>query len=195
MAIEYKYPTWAVLARADIAMVRRALQPLQSRFDIANFLYQEQSEWTAVFCLEPGDPSDRGAADLLCKHKLFPVYRFDFNRYEWCSELWNGSTWISSGDPASVLAQYKFSLPGWEKTTCPDPSRALIVRDASVLEGVTEPEVRAIMEGQQAVTISGPLGAVVLDASLDTRFRLWEKAPARVFEVMYYPVSGKFRLR
>jgi hypothetical protein len=191
-----KYPSWGVLVKAPADKVWQILLPLRERYELWNFDYRTSNGWTAVFNMEPSDTGDDEAAELLRQHGFVPVYRFDFSKYEYLTWHWDGEQWNQDKDPLYVLGDVGIDVPGWdEPPIAPDPRWAVVSREASVIEGASVEEVCAFVPDQSLRINPGPLGAIVYDADVNTRILFWERAPARVFEFLYYPKSGKFRFQ
>jgi hypothetical protein len=55
--------------------------------------------------MEPGDDRYDEAAERLCSLGLVPVYRFDFNKYEFLTFRWDGERWSEDEDPDIVLTK------------------------------------------------------------------------------------------
>lgn len=189
-----RYPAWGVLVKAPADQVRQILSPLSERYDLRNFDYRTCDGWTAVFYMEPSDTSDDAAAERLQQSGFVPVYRFDFSKYEYLTSRWDGVDWSQDKDPVYVLGDVGIEVPGWdEETPPPDPRWAIVSREASVIEGASVDEAIAI---DQSLRVEpGPLGAIIYDAEVNTQILFWHQAPARVFEFLYYPKSGKFRFQ
>ncbi len=193
-----KYPAWGVLVEAPSELVIELLEPLRLRFDLRSFVVRTADGWTAVFSMEPGDTADDEAAVLLRLHGRVPVYRFDFSKYEYLTFRWDGEAWHQDRDPAYVLGERGIDIPGWESepATVERPSAAVTSRSASVIEGVTIDEARSLaLDLDNGLRVDqGPVGAIVYDPDIQAQMRLW-LAPQRVFEILFYPQSGNFRLR
>jgi hypothetical protein len=196
MGYSAKGPAWGVLAKCSADEVRKVLAPLSQSYDLGNFMYRTKDGWTAVFNMQAADTADEEAAVRLQQHGLIPVYRFDFSKYEWLTSRWDGTRWLQDRDPADVLGGVGIAVPGWEsKPAGPDPRHAISSREAVVIEGASVDEVRQIAPGKELRVEEGPLGAIIYEPEMETRFLFWERAHRRVFEFLFYPDSGKFRFR
>lgn len=193
-----KHPAWGVLVEAPSERVIELLEPLRLRFDLGSFVVHTVGGWTAVFNMEPGDTADDEAAELLRLDGILPVYRFDFSKYEYLTFRWDGEHWHRDRDPAYVLGERGIDIPGWEseQPPVPHPSADAFSRSASVIEGATIDEARSLaLDLDEHLRVDeGPVGAIVYDPDVQAQMRLW-LAPQRVFEILFYPQSGNFRLR
>jgi hypothetical protein len=187
-------PVWGVLAKASENKVRDTLALLRKEIDLGQLVYHSAGEWTAVFYMEPSSSSYNEAAEMLRVSGFLPVYHFDFNKYEYFTSIWDGREWLPEDeDPGVVLGRVGLWIPGWSRVPIePDPSQAVVERRATVVEHATVDEVAALVNGIAAS--QGPLGAVAYDLEVNAHIQLWECAPKRVFEVLYYPDSADFRL-
>jgi hypothetical protein len=190
-------PSWGVLAKVGQDQMRYTLAVLKNDIDLSHLAYHSKGEWTAAFYteLEISDSGYDGAAELLRISGFVPVYQFDFSRYEYLTFRWDGLVWAQDDDPGEVLGEVGLWIPGWSRVPIePDPSRAVVERRATVVEHATVDEVAALVNGTSIAASQGPLGAVAYDLEVDTHIQLWECAPNRVFEVLYYPDSADFCL-
>jgi hypothetical protein len=186
-------PSWGVLAKARQDQIAYTLAVLKDEIDLREIAYHSKGEWTAAFCSEPMDSGYDGAAELLRISGFVPVYQFDFNRYEYLTFRWDGLAWTQDDDPGEVLGKVGLWIPGWSRVPAkPDPTRVLVERRAAVVERSTVSEAMSFTGMESLKICPGPSGAIVYDPELETRLMLWNQAPARVFEVLYYPKSKKF---
>jgi hypothetical protein len=187
-------PVWGILTKASENKVRDTLALLRKEIDLSQLVYHSAGEWTAAFYMEPSSSSYNEAAEMLCVSGFLPVYHFDFNKYEYFTSSWNGREWLPEDeDPGVVLGRVGLWIPGWSRVPAkPDPTRVLVERRAAVVERATVSEAMSLAGMESLKICPGPSGAIVYDPELETRCMLWNQAPARVFEVLYYPKSKKF---
>jgi hypothetical protein len=144
---------------------------------------------------------DDEAAERLRSRGYIPVYRFDFNKYEFLTWRRDGDRWSEDDDPGVVLTNVGLRAPYWDG---PEPkAKPLVTRKALVIEGASVEQTR-MLAGDRWRIEPGPMGAIVYGPDGDThdirvnmmftetRFALWDHAPGRVLEVLFYPESGSF---
>ncbi len=186
------YPAWGVLVKGMPEHVMFALRPLQPGFDLGNFVVRTHGEWTAAFSMEANDTSEDAGAQLLRSEGLVPVYFFDFSKYGYTTKKWDGTEWSDDAEPSKILGPLGIAIPGHDTPLALDPRWALEVRYASVVEGASVDQVRALVPDVDLDVVAGPLGGVVYDADANTRCDLAERGQHRVFQVRFYPQSGEF---
>jgi len=192
-------PSWGLLVKGSVEQVRAILASFGE-----DFIVRTNNDWTAAFCMEPGDNRYDEAAERLCSLGFVPVYQFDFNKYEFLTFRWDGERWSDDEDPDIVLTKVGLQAPYWDS---PEPeSTPLEVREAIVIEGASVEQARAVAGDRWRIE-PGPMGAIVygpdggtydIRISImfnDTRFAFRERAPGRVLEVLFYPTLGDFRFR
>lgn len=182
-------PSWGVLVKAPVEQVREILASFGE-----GLLFRTNDGWTAAFYMEPANTSDDEVAKLLRCQGYIPVYHFDFSKYEFFTSRWDGERWSDDKDPDYVLSDVGITAPYWDEAPDAVKSEPVEVREASVIEGASVEQARALA-GDRLRIEPGPLGAIVYDPDPDTRFSLWDLAPGRVLEVLFYPRFGKFRFR
>jgi hypothetical protein len=191
-------PSWGVLVKAPVEQVREILASFGK--DLA---FRTNDGWTAAFFMEIEDTADAEAAERLRSRGFVPVYRFDFNRYEFWTRCWDGEHWSEDEDPDIVLNRVGLQAPYWDGPA--RESRPLEVREALVIEGASVEQARAVAGDRWRIE-PGPMGAIVYgsDGRYDirigsmfneTRFALWDHAPGRVLEVLFYPKLDSFWFR
>ena len=189
-------PSWGVLVKAPVEQVRGILASFGK-----DLIFRTNDGWTAAFYMEIEDTADDKAAERLRSRGFVPVYRFDFSRYEFFTWRWDGARWNEDDDPDMVLSKVGLQAPHWDG---PAPkSKPLVTRKALVIEGASVEQARAIAGDQWRIE-PGPMGAIVYgpdDGTHDlrrniifneARFALWDHAPGRVLEVLFYPDVGSF---
>jgi hypothetical protein len=189
-------PSWGLLVKTSVEQVRAILASFGE-----DFIVRTNNGWTAAFCMEPGDDRYDEAAERLRFLGLVPVYQFDFNKYEFLTFRWDGEHWSDDEDPDIVLNRVGIQAPYWDG---PAPkAEPLVTRKALVIEGASVEQARAIASDRWRIE-PGPMGAIVYGPDGDThdirvnmmftetRFALWDQAPGRVLEVLFYPESGSF---
>jgi hypothetical protein len=192
-------PSWGILVKAGVEQMRDILTPFGEEF-----MFRTNNGWTVAFCMEPGDDRYDEAAERLRSLGFVPVYRFDFNKYEFLTFRWDGEHWSEDKDPDIVLTKVGLQAPYWDG---PAPkSEPVVSREALVVEGASVEQARALAGDRWRIE-PGPLGAIVYGPEggphdlrvgimfNDTRFALWDHAPGRVLEVDFYPKSGSFWFR
>jgi hypothetical protein len=192
-------PSWGVLVKAPVDQVREILASFGE-----NLMFRANDGWTAAFYMEIEDPADDEAAERLRSRGFVPVYRFDFNKYEFLTSRWDGERWSEDEDPDILLTKVGLQAPYWDG---PEPkSNPLETREALVVEGASVEQARALA-GDRWHIEPGPLGAIVHGPEdgthnirvgilfNDTRFALWDQAPGRVLEVKFYPKLNSFWFR
>jgi hypothetical protein len=189
-------PAWGLLAKASERQIRNKLKILREEIDLKQVVYHSAEKWTAAFYMEPSSSGYDEGALLLCASGFAPVYHFDFDRHEYLTWCWDGHAWVRDDDPGVVLGNVGLWIPGWRRDSIEltAPSRNVVARRATVVENATVTEVAVLLNETSIDTSSGPLGTVAYDLKVDAHIQLWELAPKRVFEVLYYPVSADFCL-
>jgi hypothetical protein len=182
-------PSWGVLVKAPARQVRELLASFGE-----DLIFRENNGWIAGFYMAPADTSDDEAAKLLGSHGLVPVYHFDFSKYEFMTSRWDGERWDLDKDPDLVLSAVGITAPYWDEAPGAVKSEPLEAREVSIIEGASVEQARALVGDRLHVEL-GPLGAIVYDPDPDTRFALWDRAPGRVLEVLFYPKLGGLRFR
>jgi hypothetical protein len=182
-------PTWGLLVKAPLERVREILAPFGD-----DFVFRTNDGWTAAFNMEPGDDRDEDAAARLLAHGHVPIYRFDFSKHGFSTSCWDGERWNEDRDPGVVLGTVGLKAPYWDEAQRAIDAAPLEVREASVLEGASVEQARALT-GNRFRVEPGPLGAIVYAPDPDTRFALQDRAPGRVLEIEFYPRSGNFWFR
>jgi hypothetical protein len=188
-------PSWGVLVKAPVKQVREILASFGE-----DLIFRENNGWTAAFYMAPVDTSDDEAAERLRSHGFVPVYRFDFSKYQFFTLRWDGAEWsllekdLGFVDPDVVLSAVGITAPYWDEAPGAVKSEPLEAREVSIIEGASVEQARALVGDRLHVEL-GPLGAIVYDPDPDTRFALWDRAPGRVLEVLFYPKLGGFRFR
>jgi hypothetical protein len=189
-------PSWGVLVKAPVAQVREILASFGE-----DLVFRANDGWTAAFYMEMEDTADDEAAERLRARGFVPVYRFDFSKYEFLTWRWDGERWSEDKDPGIVLAKVGLQAPYWDG---PAPTyKPNVTRKAVVIEGASVDQARALAGDQWRIE-PGPKGAIVYGPDngtndlritmmfTETRFALWDHAPGRVLEVLFYPDSGSF---
>ena len=189
-------PSWGVLVKAPVERVREVLASFGQ-----SLLFRTNGGWTAAFYMEIEDTADDEAAERLRSLGFAPVYRFDFNKYEFLTWRWDGERWSEDEDPGIVLDQVGIQAPYWDD---PRPKgEPLETRKALVIEGASVEQARTIAGDQWRIE-PGPMGAIVYgpdggthDVRIgimfnESRFALWDQAPGRVFELLFYPKLDEF---
>jgi len=187
-------PSWGVLVKAPLNQARELLSELANGAD-----FRTSGSWTAAFYMKPADTSDDRAAVLLYAHGYSPVYHFDFSKHQFSVSVWDvdrkGELLTDNGvfvDPDTILRGVGVRAPYWDE---PSPSvRPVEVREATIVEGLGVEQLRALV-GDGPRVDAGPVGAIVYAPNTKTRFSLWDHAPDRVFEIMFYPETNTFRYR
>jgi hypothetical protein len=192
-------PSWGVLVKASVEQVREILASFGD-----DLVVRTNDGWTAAFYMKLEDTADDEAAERLRSLGFVPVYRFDFNKYEFLTFRWDGERWSDDEDPDLVLTKVGLQAPHWDG---PEPkSEPLETRLALVVEGASVDQARTIA-GERWRVEPGPRGAIVYgpkdsmhDIRIgimfnDARFALWDHAPGRVLEVKFYPKLNSFWFR
>src|SRR3954462_684028 len=102
-------PSWGVLVKAPVEQVRKILASFGK--DLA---FRTNDGWTAAFFMEIEDTADDEASERLRSRGFVPVYRFDFNRYEFWTRRWDGERWSEDEDPDIVLNRVGLQAPYWD---------------------------------------------------------------------------------
>jgi hypothetical protein len=195
MNSDNRVPSWGVLVKSNPKQIKLLIRTLQKDFDFDQMAYHTEGEWTAVFYMEPSSSGDDAVAEVLRMGGIVPVYRFDFSRYGYFTWQWDGQAWTQGQDPGIVLGTVGLWIPGWPRESPAfDPAKATTARRALVVEGTTLAVAKSISGANDLRMEFGPMGAIAYGPDIGTRTLLWERAPARVFEILYYPKSGNFTL-
>lgn len=189
-----QYPSWGILVKASPEHVKQTVSPLHYKFAPSEMRIRASGEWTAVFYMEPSDTGDDDAAQLLRAAGFVPVYFFDFWKQEYFMRTWNGHEWEFGGSPAAILAEVGIEIPGHDGASALDPGAAIIARRASVIQGASVEETFALVPELGIDAHAGPMGTVVYGPTANLQSDLAERAPGRVFEVLYYPMSDYFEV-